>query len=513
MALETELKLRLSPGAAVRLLQHPLLAATPPQRLRLLNTYYDTPELDLLRRRMALRHRRKGWDWLLTVKTANPASGGLARRNEWEAPVAPGQFDFAHVDDKELRTWLEKRTPRLEAAFTTDFTRLAWIVEPEPGTRIEIALDRGSIQSKGQKEALVELELELLAGPETALFTLARALAAGLGQRQALHPVAASKAERGYALFTGRRAPPLKSRPIPLAPDLAPLAAFRSAALDCLQHLQANEAGAQQGDDVEYLHQARIAIRRLRSLFKLFAPALPEQFLARWTSPWRDLGRRLGQARNWDVFLNEILPPLAAAFPLAPEPARLASHASSRSQAAHLAVRRLLAAPAYSWLLLEFTGDLFNLAAPDDKAPVLADLATRRLTRRIRQACRLARNLAELDSAGRHRLRIAFKRLRYAIEFLAPEPSGKPTRRYHRALARLQEHLGRINDQATASEILAAQLPQRAGLIQGWLAGRSDLLLAELPDYLKDFLRQTAPWEKPRRADRQRRHKTATKAP
>ena len=78
MAVETELKLRLTPTAARRLLSHPLLSATPPQRTKLLNTYYDTPELELLQRRLALRLRRKGWDWLLTVKGAAPAQGGLA---------------------------------------------------------------------------------------------------------------------------------------------------------------------------------------------------------------------------------------------------------------------------------------------------------------------------------------------------------------------------------------------------------------------------------------------------
>ena len=145
MAVETELKLRLSPTAARRLLSHPLLSATPPQRTKLLNTYYDTPELELLQRRLALRLRRKGWDWLLTVKGAAPAQGGLARRSEWEAPTQPGQFHFDHVDDKDLRRWLEKGVPRLDPAFPTDFTRLTWELSPVPGTRID-----GLVQFHGQ---------------------------------------------------------------------------------------------------------------------------------------------------------------------------------------------------------------------------------------------------------------------------------------------------------------------------------------------------------------------------
>jgi len=512
MALETELKLRLPPGAAARLLQHPLLAGSTPERQRLLNTYYDTPDLELLGRRMALRHRRKGWDWLLTVKTANPASGGLARRNEWEAPVAPGHFDFAHVDDADLRHWLEKRIPRLQAAFTTDFTRLAWIVEPTPGTRVEIALDRGTIQSQGKKEALAELELELLSGPESALFALAMELATALGPKQALHPVAASKAERGYALFTGRTSPPVKARPTCLIhgepPHLPHWEVFRDAALNCLQHLQANEAGAQAGKHPEYLHQARIAIRRLRSLFKLFAPALPPAFLAAWAPPWRQLGQILGETRNWDVFLHDTLPPLVAAFPQAIEPARLARQAEGRRKAAQQLAQRTLASAAYSRLILEFTAALFALeGAPGPETEALPDFASRRLSRRAQQARRLAKTLATLDDAGRHQLRLAFKKLRYAIEFLAPPTGSRRAQRYQQALAQLQETLGYINDLATAGELITVMLPARPGLVHGWLAGRGDLLQAVLAPQLHEFLALPPPWESPRRNKVVKRHR------
>ncbi len=103
MALETELKLALSPGDVPLLLAHPLLAAVPPQRQKLFNTYFDTPELALLARRMAVRERRIARQTLLTVKTSGTVIGGLARRGEWEAPTAPGRFDFsALVDDAVL---------------------------------------------------------------------------------------------------------------------------------------------------------------------------------------------------------------------------------------------------------------------------------------------------------------------------------------------------------------------------------------------------------------------------
>lgn len=103
MATEIEIKLRLEARHVRKLLAHPLLKGMSSQKQNLLNTYYDTPELTLRQRRIALRLRKKGWEWLQTVKSAEPASGGLAIRNEWEIPATPGQFDFAHVDNAELR--------------------------------------------------------------------------------------------------------------------------------------------------------------------------------------------------------------------------------------------------------------------------------------------------------------------------------------------------------------------------------------------------------------------------
>jgi adenylate cyclase len=67
--METELKLSLGQQDVPALLAHPLLAA-PAKAQRLLNTYFDTPALDLKQRRMAVRERLAGEQWLLTVKTA-----------------------------------------------------------------------------------------------------------------------------------------------------------------------------------------------------------------------------------------------------------------------------------------------------------------------------------------------------------------------------------------------------------------------------------------------------------
>lgn len=200
--METELKLSLQASEVSHLLAHPLLGA-PAQVQRLLNTYFDTPTLDLKARRMAVRERLAGDQWLLTVKTAGTSTGGLSRRQEWEGPTTPGELDFASlVSDAELAATLMALREQLKALFRTDFERQCWVLS-HAGAHIEVALDQGHITVPGTdaSEPILELELELLSGPETALLSLAEALRQTPIQTLALTPSDTSKAQRGMALW------------------------------------------------------------------------------------------------------------------------------------------------------------------------------------------------------------------------------------------------------------------------------------------------------------------------
>ena len=200
--METELKLSLQGQDLPRLLAHPLLLANC-SRQRLLNTYFDTPELALQHARMAVRERLAGEQWLLTVKTAGQSTAGLSRRQEWEGPTTPGALQFdTLVDDAALSQTLMALRPQLQAMFCTDFERQRWVVA-HSGAQIEVALDQGRIHVPGTdlSEPLLELELELLSGPEDALMALADVLRQTPQGPIPLTPSDASKAQRGQALW------------------------------------------------------------------------------------------------------------------------------------------------------------------------------------------------------------------------------------------------------------------------------------------------------------------------
>jgi inorganic triphosphatase YgiF len=150
-----------------------------------------------------VRERLAGTQWLLTVKTAGQSENGQSRRQEWEGPTTPGALQFdTLVDDVTLATELMALRPSLKALFCTDFERRSW-VNTCAGAQIEVALDQGQIHVPDTtlSEPLLELELELLSGPEDALIALADVLRQTPQSPVTLAPSDASKAQRGMALW------------------------------------------------------------------------------------------------------------------------------------------------------------------------------------------------------------------------------------------------------------------------------------------------------------------------
>lgn len=479
---EVEIKLSLPASAHRAFLRHPLLKqANKLATRKLVNVYYDTPDLALHRKGIALRTRRQGRGWLQTVKCAGTASGGLAVRPEWEQPYH-GRFDFSGIDDPQVGELLERHRleSQLEPAFETVFMRNTWRFSPARGTAVLLMLDRGWIAGGGQREPLSEIEIELEQGDAAVLFDLAIALAADLP----LRPEILSKAERGYRLRLGAPLKPVKAAPSPLDAAQAPLDAFRGIAAACIAQLQWNELGASE-DDPEFIHQMRVALRRLRSALRTFRQCLPEGFERAVVPPLRELSRTLGIARDWDVLAEEIVGPARAAFAGDARMDGLAQSVEQARRQAHVAVREALASPAHALALLDFNARLQQAAAAQDgpkTEETLAIFAARRLKRLHRKALALAEAAEDQEPAHLHLLRIGVKRLRYAIEFFAPLYRARETRKALAILTALQDSLGALNDLSRAGPLLMQcmdndpELREAVALTGGWHGPRHAVL-------------------------------------
>jgi inorganic triphosphatase YgiF len=491
MSVEKELNLSLSPRVASQLAKHPLLTDVTPVRQRVQNTYYDTPDQRLRHERVVVRYGKTGSTWLSSVRRVPLHESGYPGNAGWESVAALGDLDFSHVEDSSLRQWLESLREDLQPAFTTSFTRSAWLLEPREGVRIELALDRGWIEAQGRRQAICEVGLELLEGRSSDLFSAAGELQTGL----ALHPEAASRFQRGYRVLSDELLQPVKALPIETRGEMTAVAAFRQIALACLKHLQSNEQGLHASDNPEFVHQARVAIRRLRSAIRIWRPHLPQELAVTFDPLWQALARLLGETRNWDVFRAETLPAVVAACPAGVEVGRLTQHAQRRCAINREAARNRLKSADYSRLLLEFTAAV--LALPEDDPRCLETFAPRCLDKRARKVWQLAAGALEGDAAARHRLRVAYKRLRYALEFFAPLFPGELLRNYHQAASGLQEILGRLNDLAVAAELTEEALPGGQGTaVRRWLEAQSESLLPDLGGLLNDFHKQLVPWSR-----------------
>lgn len=497
MATETELKLAIEPAERRALLRHRLIRAAHPLGSRkLVNTYFDTPDLALRRRGVALRLRRQGRTWLQTVKCAGVAAGGLSSRPEWEVPWAGGEFDFSIVDDHELRRWLERPRlrRRLGPVFQTSFARRSWRSEPSPGIIVLMMLDVGEVASDGNSVPLSELELELAAGEAADLLDIARELASELE----LRPEPLSKAQRGYMLFEKRDPQPQRAATPPLSPELDVEAGFRSVTLACLAQLQGNEAGARLGRDPEFVHQMRVALRRLRSALRLFAPMLNPEPAAEIDAGIARLATRLGVARDWDVLMEDTLQPVTRAFPDDERLSALATAATARRRAAQSAASLVLQEPDYAHLILSVLAFCHGRTTVRAQAhgERLPRFAARRIEALARRVSTRARRAASLEVEALHRLRIAVKRLRYGLEFFGPVLPEKAVRRAQRHMAALQDDLGFLNDQATAARILAElaghepALREAAAMVAGWYGPRYRAVMERLPGEVSALVRR-----------------------
>ena len=507
MADEIELKLALPKAAQALLLRQSVLRkAVSKATHQLVNLYYDTPNLALHQRGIALRLRKRGRIWLQTVKCAGSSAAGLTTRPEWEVPYL-GHFDFAGVDAEPVRRWLERPVLRKQITplFETNFKRTTWRFEPRPGCGILLMLDRGWIAAAGKLQEISEVEIELAGDAEGRCIEELFKLAQTLGERLPLMPAILSKAERGYRLFQGLQPTPQKAQMVPLTSNAAPLEAFRKIALAGLEHLQSNLHGATQSNDPEFIHQMRVATRRLRAALRLFAPMLPAGLAEELVPELRLLTTRLGHARDLDVLLTEIATPVMRALPDEPRLAALAGAITDRQYAARAAAVRHLQSVAHGRLVLRATALLHR---PPFQAPVEArfgltetvgNFAAARLKRLRKKVLGLAAAASVDDPVSLHRLRIGIKRLRYALEFFSPLAAGKPLQRLLARLVEMQDKLGQLNDLANAGTLLMScagddpRLREAVSLVGGWHASRHGELLDQIPGQLRTLNRLKLP--------------------
>lgn len=487
---ETELKLWLHPGDVSAFARHPRLRRAKAMSQSLHTLYFDTPDLRLAKKGVALRVRRLGKRWVQTLKTEDGQSGGLSKRLELESPVAGPALDFSAFPKKVIdKLAPPKRRDSLVPVYETRFRRTAWNLRAHDGSRIEVALDVGEIIAGKRREPLCEVELELKSGTPDALYELAEMLA----QTILLVPYEPSKAARGARLAAGLNPQPVKSVSPMIEKTMPVGAGFAAILRSDLSQLQANLPGLLLDNDPEYCHQARVAIRRMRSAIKLFRKLfrVPDSLL----EEIKALGDTLGKLRDADVFVLETLPRLQEKL----SPAQfglLARRANAHRRVQREATLAAVHVPATGRCLIEFQRWLSGMepVAHDGR---LDRYATGKLEVMVERIALSAGQFAAYSAEERHALRVQVKRLRYACEHFSNVIRIKKP--FVRALADLQDKLGVLNDQAVALRHIAAlnpdgKLDPAQSAIESWLKQEQEVNLSLLGECLQLFSRKRPIW-------------------
>ena len=477
--IELELKFDLEPQAHAAFRRLPALADAPARTVRLQATYFDTPGFELRERQMALRLRRAGRRWYQTLKAGRSGAAGLHARDEWEFERAQPTLDLGLLDGTPFAD-IPEADRGIAEVFTVDVRRTTWEIEASPGNRVEIALDRGEVRHGERMEPVSEVEIESVSGDPMAVFEVAERLidaaprAAGEAPA-ALRPSATTKAQRGYRLAREEAPQPMRAVPAELDAGMTPAEAARAIAAAALTQLQANEPGVLAGEEPEYLHQFRVALRRLRSALGVFKSAAgPGNEALRDELRW--IGGLTGPARDWDVFATSTLPTLLGAHGDARVARSLRARAGARRRAASNELREALRSNRWTRLLLALARWLATPAARAEGAEPesLTDFARSLVRKRHKRLVRDARRLSALTPAERHALRLDAKRLRYALEGLSPLFRRKRVAAHLEALSEIQDDLGRANDAAVAARLLAELRPPAgfSEFARGWFAAQ-----------------------------------------
>jgi len=195
------------------------------------------------------------------------------------------------------------------------------------------------------------------------------------------------------------------------------------------------------------IHQARVALRRLRAAFSVFRPAVDNPEVRALSAEAKWLAGECGPARDLHVFLTESVvdvPPVVKRVG-----ARLAASHLERARAALGSARY----EAFDQRLAAFAAEP---ASTDGRGALRLDEFGRHvLDGRHAKVVRRGRLLDKLSEEQLHRLRIGIKKLRYAATYLSPAFASPVAKPYIEATVRLQGALGALNDRATAARMLA----------------------------------------------------------
>ena len=441
--------------------------AAPTEEFRLEAVYFDTADLRLLRRGVTVRFRRgeePGEVWTAKLPEEAPALG-LARR---EISIKGGPATMPALLEDLVRGWA-LGAPLMPVARLRTLRRRTALRRPDGEAIALVDDDEVSIVQRSRVAARFrELEVELVDGaPEKLLARLVGRIRSAGAQPvdqmpklvRALGPSALAPWDLA-AVEVGSRA----------TADEVITSGLVTSAARLVDHI----ATVVLDEDLEGVHQARVGIRRLRSDLRTAGPLLDSKLVSPLRSELDWLMDSLAEVRDLDVLLERLRTDVEKLETADRQGAdAVLAQARDDRAAAYEQLRADLRSPRCASLLEDTTRvatvpPFTGRDAKRQASKVLPALVKRPLNALLRLG-RTSHKGRLPDDETLHRLRIAVKRVRYAVE-LAEPVAGVRAHRAANGLADVQDVLGEHNDACVAVARLRT-LGERTGPAGAWAAG------------------------------------------
>ena len=489
-------------GAQVAVLREALLEAV----------YFDTPDLRLARNGgITLRYRRDrssgstgegGWTLKLPEDVTGTGAGALVRQElSW-----PGSPEDVPPQAAALVRATTRRAPLQPVARLTTQRHRLQLRDGQQRPLAEIDDDLVSI-AEPVADRFRQIEIEWT---EEATPRLRKAVLERLGRDGATPGPATPKVFRALGLTEGATA----DVEIPELDRHSTMRDVVAASIaGATRTLIERDPGVRLGGDIEHVHKARVATRRLRSDLRTFRPLLDPDWARQIRIDLRLPASALGEVRDADVLMAQLRAHMASLEgPDAAAAARLLAHLGSERERANERLLEVLDGEPYALLL-----DRLVEAAAD---PPMADPAAgglpaaRTLPGLVAKPWkRLRRWVAGLGTEpadeALHEVRKRAKQLRYASE-AAASVRGRPAVKLAGAAENLQEVLGEFHDAVVSAGWLrehGAAEGASTALVAGRLVEREERRRAE----------QRSAWPKAWKRLKSKKHrgwlKSAGKAP
>ncbi|MDF1514024.1 MAG: CHAD domain-containing protein [Anaerolineae bacterium] len=422
------------------------------------DTYYDTNDRHVLSSGYALRKRLRRESTILSIKSLSPSRGNLHIREEIEAaaPVIhidqPSTWPNAVLRD---RIWSMTGGYPLIALFELQQVRITRAVTLNGKDVAELCMDKMRCQSGASEIHYSGLEVELKStGKDSDLTRLCECLESIANLTPEVH----SKFELALA-FTAAPAGLLihaVETPTPV-PDIHPQDSMATAALKSMlthfEEMKRNDAGSQRGEDIEFIHDMRVAVRRMRAALRIFATYIPEAAINMTLKTLKKTGRVLGVVRDMDVFrLNYELYAITNQVETRHSSLTVAWNAAYNQARSQLL--RTLTGNRYQTFRSSFAETMHNVLSSAGAAPPVQKqiwVTIDQQQQNVFAHYNLLQKRYPVSLYDYHQLRISLKYLRYCLEYfqLILDESGQA---YIAQMKILQDHLGMLQDAVVARQ-------------------------------------------------------------